>query len=359
MFATDARLNEWWPATLIGLVAALLLGSPDGNAQTNTAGLSLGLADAQRVADNMHRGHPGWQRDFRRYVERTTDRQSIIARTKGVLEAYRDRCEDSCSVETVREAVQTASAASCAASVVPLTIDPKFIPPKGTLGFDLQPRGARTAPGFRPVTPGDPRLQGGEQSIAGTAKDDLSFDSLVNVRRFRPEQIPDGDYRVIVIGAVGAVAQSMPFGNQLIINGRTVDIASGPVSFSAEMSTAVRNVRVVGTSQAPMLVFDLTINNRVLELDFLGGAIVSGVLLEPVGNPSVLDMSVAGNGITSVEHCMAAATELQQAASDDVVTKRRRVSDLSNRISSGGGGGGGGGGGATISPNSAGPLSGN
>jgi hypothetical protein len=352
MFAADARLNEWWPATLIGLVAALLLGSPDGNAQT----LSMGLADAQRVADHMHRGIPGWQNDFRRYVEHTTDRQGILARAKGVLAAYRDRCEDSCSADTVRQAVQTASAASCAASVVPLTIDPNFVPPKGTIGFDLQPRGAKTAPGFLPVTPGDPRLLGGEQTLAGKSKDDLSFDSLVNVRRFRPEMIPDGDYRVIVIGAAGQAGQGMPFGNQITINGRTVDIATGPVSFSAELSGVARNVRVVGSSQAPMLVFDLTIDARVLELDFLSGATVSGVLLEPLGNKSVLDLSVAGNGVTSVEHCMSAATELQQAASDDVTTRKNRVSDISGKLT---GWGRGSGGGNAKSPNSAGPLSGN
>jgi hypothetical protein len=350
--AQSTRLNEWWPAAIVGLLSALLL-PQDGNAQ----GLSVAGADAQRVAERMASNNPAWREEFRSYVERTTDRRGIVDRTKGVLAAYRDRCEGDCSTDTVRQAVQTASGAACAAAIMPVTIDPKFVPPRGTLGFDFQPQGARTANGFRPVVPGDPRLTGGAKPLASVVKEDLSFDSLADVRRFRTEQIPDGEYRVIVVGAVGQASQGNPFGSQVTINGRAIDIsANGLATLVAHMGDGVRNVRVSGAGEAPMLVFDLVISSKALELQFAGGAVVSGIVVEPVTNKSVLDLTVAGNGVTSVEHCMSAATELQEAASDDVVVKRNRISDIGNKL---GGGGGGGGGGGSKSPNNASPLSGN
>jgi hypothetical protein len=352
--AQKTRLNEWWPATIAGLLAALALGPTDGKAQ----GLSVASADAQRVAERMAANSHNWRQDFRSYVERTTDRREILARTKGVLAAYKDRCEDSCSVDTVRQAVQTASGAACAAAIVPVTIDPKFVLPKGSIGFDFQPQGARTAAGFRPVVPNDPRLMGGQKAVTNVVKEDLSFDSLADVRRFRADQLQDGEYRVIVVGAAGDVKGGDPFGTQVVINGRAIDVSgNGLATVVAQMGDAVRNVRFAGTTQAPMLVFDIVISSKALELQFLTGAVVSGIVVEPVGNKSVLDTAAAGNGVTSVEHCMSATTELQEAASDDVVLKKNKVSDLSTML--GGPGGGGGGGGRTSAPNNASPLSGN
>jgi hypothetical protein len=353
----STRLNEWWPAAIVGLLAALL-GPTDGNAQVpNHRGLSLAAADAQRVAESMAANSHNWRQDFRSYVQRTADRRGIVDRTKGVLAAYRDRCEDSCSVETVRQAVQTASGAACAAAVVPLSIEPNFVLPTGSIGFDFQPRGANPAPGFRPVVPGDSRLSGGQKPLAGASKEDLSSDSLSDVRRFRDGQLADGEYRVIVVGAAGDTSKGNPFGTQVVINGRTIDISgNGPAAIAAQMGDAVRNVRLGGSSQAPMLVFDIVVSSNTLDLQFLTGAVVSGLVVEPVGNKSVLDMTVAGGGVTSVEQCMSATTELQEATSEEVVTKRNRVSDIGSLLNGGGGGGGAGGGGL---PNNASPLSGN
>src|SRR5437773_336020 len=101
--APAARLNEWWPATVVGLLAALLLGGPDGNAQ----GIPLQFAEAQHLAERMAANNPAWRQEFRSYVERG-DRQGMVERTKGVLAAYRERCEDKCSSEAVREVVQAA-----------------------------------------------------------------------------------------------------------------------------------------------------------------------------------------------------------------------------------------------------------
>ena len=231
----------------------------------------------------------------------------------------------------MRQAVQVAAGTACAANIVPVAIDPNFVPPKGTLGFDFQPVGARTAAGYRPVVPGDPRLEDGDKPIANTTKDDLSFDSLAEVKRFRTEAPEDGEYRVIVVGAAGEANAASPFGAQVIVNGRTVNVAGGLAGVVAELGDRVRNVRIAGTSKAPMLVFEITINRRELDLQFLTGATVSGVVLEPLRNKSVLNMplALAGNSVTSVEQCMAAETDLQQAASDEV-TPKRRTTDLTS-----------------------------
>ena len=343
------RLNEWWPAALVGLLAALLLGPRDGNAQS----LSLAPADAQRVAERMAANSHGWRQDFRSYVQATTDRRGIVERTKGVLAAYKDRCESSCSADTVRQAVQTASGAACAAAIVPVSIDPKFVLPKGTVGFDFQPRGARPAPGFRPVVPGDSRLSGGDRPLADGSKDDLTFDALTEVRRFRTEQLQDGEHRVIVMGAAGGAGKGNPFGTQVVINGRTIDIADSLTAAAAQIGEGVTRVRAGGSSSAPMLVFDIAISSKTLEIQFLTGAVVSGIVVEPLGNKSVLDMAGAGNGVTSVEHCMSATTELQEAASDDVVSKKNKLTDITTQLAGGLGAGAGG------RPNNAGPLSGN
>jgi hypothetical protein len=358
MFAhvEPTRLNEWWPAAIIGLLATLFLGPADGNAQVRHRGLPLPSPDAQRVADNMASNDQAWSEDFRNYVQRAPDRRGMVDRAKGVLAAYRDRCEDSCSADTVRKAVQVASGAACAAAIMPVSIDPKFVLPKGTIGFDFQPRGARPAPGFRPVVPGDSRISGGEKPLAGLSKEDLSSDSLTDVRRFRAEQIPDGEYRVIVVGAAGDTGTGNPFGSQVVINGRAIDIgANGLAAIATQMGSAVRNVSVGRVSgQAPMLVFDLVIANRTLDLQFLTGAVVSGLVVEPIRNKSVLDLAAAGNGITSVEQCMSATTEMQVAASDGVVATKTRISTFGSN-----GGGAGGGGAISGSPNNANPLSGN
>jgi hypothetical protein len=360
---TDVRLAEWWPAAIVGGLLSLLGLIPDGQAQSP---LSTQIAEAQRLADHMAINAPGWRQDLRNYVVANGNRGAVVERTKTVLEAYRDRCGgavDACGAgpDTVRQAVQTAAGAACQASVVPVTIDRNFVPPKGTLGFDFQPTGGRTAPGFRPVVPGDVRMQGGDKPGGAKDKDDLSFDWLTDVKRFQTKVPEDGEYRVIIVGAAGNGKGANPFGNQITINGRTVEVASGTQEMLAQLGGALRNVRIMGSSQAPMLVFDLTIANRELDLQFLSGGVVSGLVLEPVGNKSVLSLpseSMAGN-VTSIQQCMSAQTDLQQAASDDVVTKRNKMTQVTTGGGGGGGGTPGGGGGRGGSPTNVTQLSGN
>ncbi|MBM3643437.1 MAG: hypothetical protein FJX02_03705 [Alphaproteobacteria bacterium] len=316
----NTRLAEWWPAALLGLVA-VVAGTPQGHAQSRDG---VQVAEAQRVAQGMANNDSGWRDGLRSYLgDAGGDRRAMVDRSRGVFEAFRGECDrggPGCRRDTVREAIQVAAGRTCAANVVPVAVSANFTPPRGALAFDFQPVGNKPAQGFRAVVPGDPRLVGGARAVAEIVKDDLSDDSLRDVRRFRTPVPKNGEYRVIITGEVGHSGNGAAFGGQVTINGRTVDVQAGEFAGVAAVlgdgSDALRRVRASSSRHAPMLVFDVSIGGKDLDLQFGGGATISGIVLEPAGGRSVLDMppQVANNGVTRVEQCTSAESQVQQAA---------------------------------------------
>jgi len=299
------------------LVAALL------GAAALVGGVSQGTAfaqidDAQRVASRMSAGSPGWQQGLRDYLDKAGgDSGAVVDRARDIFRAYNQSCSAGgmgCTGSAVREAAQVAAASACSAPVMPVAFSDSYIPRRGTLGYDFQSVGASPAKGFRPVVPGDPRLEGGDVFVSDGAKSNLADDSLSNVRRFRIEAPENGDYRLILIGAKGAEAN--PFGKQIVVNGRAIDVTSGSGFSGAVIGKGSDRMRSGRTVEVPMLVVDTTISSRELDVQFLNGAALSGFLLEPQAGISALGLNIANYNNTNPEQCSAAEDQIQQAANE-------------------------------------------
>jgi hypothetical protein len=312
-----------------GRLAAALLG-----AASLLGGVSPGTAlaqidGAQRVAGQMSTGAQGWQQDFRDYLDKSGgDSGAVVDRARDVFKAYNQNCAGGglgCTSDTTRAATQVASSAACAAQVIPVAIADNYVPPRGSVGYDFQPVGVRPSNGFRPVVPGDPRLSGGDKYVAEGKKDNLADDSLSDVKRFRAEAPGNGEYRLILIGATGAGGSpANPFGNQIMINGRAIDVTVGPGNKGATIggkgADGVR-MTVSGTVEAPMLVIDITISSKELDIQFSSGAVVSGLILEPQNGISALGPNIGNtNNNSNSEQCSSAESQIQHAANDGSTT---------------------------------------
>jgi hypothetical protein len=162
-------------------------------------------------------------------------------------------------------------------------------------------------------------MTGGEKSVAEGTKGNLADDALSDVKTFRTDSPANGEYRVILMGAAGQGGKTNPFGNQLTINGRTIDVTQGAENTGATLGGQNNDglrVRVAGTAQAPMLVIDVTINANELKLQFANGATVSGLIVEPASGVSALGPSVSASSNSSVEQCSSAEAQIQKAASN-------------------------------------------
>jgi hypothetical protein len=306
------------------LVAALL------GAASLVGGVSQGTAfaqidDAQRVASRMAAGSPGWQQGLRDYLDKAGgDSGAVVDRARDIFRAYNQSCSAAgmgCTGTAAREAAQVAASTACSAQVMPVAFSDSYVPRRGTLGYDFQSVGASPARGFRPVVAGDPRLEGGDLLVSDGAKGNLADDGLGNVKRFHFEA-PDGDYRLILLGAKGPGVNPNPFGKQIVVNGRAIDVTSGSGFGGAVIGKGSDRVRGGKTVEVPMLVVDTTVSSKELDVQFLNGAALSGFLLEPQTGVSALGLNMASYNNTNPEQCSAAEDQIQQAANDGVPSWR-------------------------------------
>jgi hypothetical protein len=65
-----------------------------------------------------------------------------------------------------------------------------------------------------------------------------------------------------------------------------------------------------------MLVIDITITSKELDIQFSGGAVVSGLILEPEKGISALGPNIGNANNTNSEQCSSAEAQIQQAAND-------------------------------------------
>jgi hypothetical protein len=309
-----------------GRFVAALLG-----AAALVGGVSQGTAfaqidDAQRVASRMAAGSPGWQQGLRDYLDKAGgDSGAVVDRARDIFRAYNQSCSAAgmgCTGTAAREAAQVAASSACSAQVMPVAFSDSYIPRRGTLGYDFQSVGASPARGFRPVVAGDPRLDGGDSLMSDGGKSNLADDGLGNVKRFRFETPENGDYRLILLGAKGAGVNANPFGKQIVVNGRAIDVTSGSGFGGAVIGKGSDRVRGGKIVEVPMLVVDTTVNSRELDVQFLNGAALSGFLLEPQTGISALGLNMASYNNTNPEQCSAAEDQIQQAANDGVPSWR-------------------------------------
>ncbi|MEE8274084.1 MAG: hypothetical protein V3R88_05325, partial [Alphaproteobacteria bacterium] len=147
---------------------------------------------------------------------------------------------------------ESASRAMNAPRFVRVAIAEGFSLPQGTLGWDFGPADAPATPGFQRVSPGDIRAQGvGFGTVRASEGGGLFSNGVTNLRRFDAE-VPNQEYRVIVLTGEGD-------GQQQTAATFTVAVTDGQLS---------------------------------VELPNDGGAgFIAGIVLEPIGGPSVLGPS--------------------------------------------------------------------
>ncbi|MEX0921672.1 MAG: hypothetical protein WD489_04600 [Rhodovibrionaceae bacterium] len=206
------------------------------------------------------------------------------------------------------------SRALCAPRLLRLDIDPDYIPPLGTLAYDLGGAGTPEAQGFVVSTPWQNELAFAE-SLDMVREGALLRDLIAGVERIDLE-VPNGEYRVILTTSADLVGQA-PFGTVLTVNGE-----SYLVGRSSEQEwwdrgrlrvpnggTGVATVpEIAGTGGA--IVVTTQVTNGKLSLGFnsgssqTGGA-VSGILIEPASAPSSLVLeNLAQNLDFNYEDCL-------------------------------------------------------
>lgn len=113
--------------------------------------------------------------------------------------------------------------------VVDVTVRGGFVPPPGTLAYDLGPADTPLAAGFETMTAQDTQVTGAyvrSLRVIGTGA--LLFEGLRGVERLTA-RLPNGSYRVIVLtGRPTDPALSQPFGAMLRANADTFYIGTTP-----------------------------------------------------------------------------------------------------------------------------------
>ncbi len=215
---------------------------------------------------------------------------------------------------------ESASRAMNAPRFVRVAIAEGFSLPQGTLGWDFGPADAPATPGFQRVSPGDIRAQGiGFGTVHASEGSGLFSNGITNLRRFDAE-VPNQEYRVIVLTGEGDRQQqtATTFDGTLRINGRIVPTARTAVGLATTATVAV------------------TDGQLSVELPNGGGAgFIAGIVLEPIGGPSVLGPSglapdpeqiLAAEAI--IANAMAELFEMVVAVAGDETT-RAQILELS------------------------------
>ncbi len=196
-----------------------------------------------------------------------------------------------------------------------LDIDPDYVPPAGTLAYDLGGRGTPEAQGFFISTPWNNEIASSE-SIDMVREGALLRDLIAGVHKIDLE-IPNGEYRIILTTSADLVGQA-PFGTELSINGETYLLGRATeqewwdrarLRVPPNGGTGIATVpEIAGTGGAIVVITQVT--NGTLSLRFnngsaqTGGA-VSGILIEPVAEPSSLVLeNLAQNIDFSYDDCL-------------------------------------------------------
>lgn len=203
----------------------------------------------------------------------------------------------------------------CAPRLLRLDIDPDYVPPQGTLAYDLGGQGTPEARGFIVSTPWRNELATTE-SIDMVREGALLRDLIAGVQRIDLE-VPNGEYRVILTTSADLVGRA-PFGTVLTVNGESYILGRASeqdwwdrarLRVPPNGGTGIfTDPEIAGTGGAVVVVTQVT--NGKLSLGFLdgtsqAGGAVSGILIEPISAPSSLVLeNLARNIDLTFEGCL-------------------------------------------------------
>lgn len=215
-------------------------------------------------------------------------------RTSGLV---RDPAVILAAAERVTQAVGETLSAS---KILKLKVDRNYRPRSGTIALDFAPADAQERAGFRKVLPGDPMLKG--QSMQAIRRpgeeDDVLGDGMVGVESIDLD-VPDGEYNVtLMTESIGDAQLSLsPFGQQIIANGQTINVAQATPENWLNQSVLSREglggLQNASSRQGGAITLRVRVTNGKLQLGFNFGSAgnslktyLTGMLVEPADEQS-------------------------------------------------------------------------
>ena len=236
------------------------------------------------------------------------------------------------SLEQVRD---QAGRCACAALVINVSYDREFLPPRTTIGFDMQPGGAPLARGFTPIGAGDPRLAGG-RNVSRQSANPWVGDSVNDISGFSTP-LPNGRWRVIVMtDKLGDNVRAFPFGRMVAANRARIFIAENPPERWLIQGYLTNKLVTPGLASAGAkgpgglsllsasdlmqeeggaIEFEVDVTEGNLRLTFQRPASVAAIVVEPAQQRSSMPLvGEAANAPAIIDRCFEYTRQLDQFA---------------------------------------------
>jgi hypothetical protein len=226
---------------------------------------------------------------------------------------------DGDAVAVIDAATMIADVASHTLSTRPIvrvSVGDNLVLPPGAMGWDFGAPDSVGFEGFRKVTAADQDIVPGAQGdLQSTGGDDLLSDGLLNLHKFFVT-VPDGTYRLILLtDASGNLTLASPLGDAIMVNGLRIPMPDGG-SDSWQGNGVLGGGQNAGGAQggggATMMTVEVVGGQLVLEFLPAEGQniFLSGIILEPIEGPSVLDMP---DVFTDIEEILSAEAIIAEA----------------------------------------------
>lgn len=199
---------------------------------------------------------------------------------------------------------EAATVAADSAPIVRLSVDPALALGQGRYGFDFGPADGAVQPGFRRVDARSNFVRGADMNgLRRPEGDSLLGDGVRGVEQFIT-RLPNGTYRVLLMTddiGINEVTTN-PYGQSVTVNGQDQRIAGvTPDQWlpSARLGAGA-DPAAAGADTGGVIVLTAVVTNGRLRLAFNGEAVdtyLTGIIIEPVTEPSVLDDSGPASGL--------------------------------------------------------------
>lgn len=333
-------------ANMLILAALLLIGlSFDVAAQTR--GSSSRLPSTQRLESVPGSIVDAARRDDERSRELVAEylcqplpnRDGAIIRGLSLMQEI-DRLgararSDEQTKKTLDQIREQAGRCACAALVINVSYDREFLPPRTTIGFDLQPSGAPLARGFTPIGTGDARLIGGNP-VARPSSNPWIGDGTNGISGFSTP-LPNGRWRVIVMtDKLGENVRAFPFGRMVAANRARIFIAEMPPErwlvqgylTNKLVTPGLASTGTRGPGGLPLLStadllqeeggaieFEVDVTEGTLRLGFQRPASIAAIVVEPAQQRTSMPLvGEAINGPAIIDRCFEYTRQLDQYA---------------------------------------------
>ncbi|MBI3452386.1 MAG: hypothetical protein HY057_06055 [Rhodospirillales bacterium] len=173
--------------------------------------------------------------------------QEITRRAVALLQVLRERAGEF-NPEAMRNAAgriyDRAAQSANSVQIARLAVERNYQPPPGSVALDFGPPDSRLAAGFQKVTPGDERVEGaGLRALNRPSDCEVCAAGIVGVERVKVPVTGNGPFRVILMtDNIGERDVALtPFGNEVVINGISHQIAENPPDQWAQQAYLATN----------------------------------------------------------------------------------------------------------------------